>query len=160
MSDVADTAENESQQVFRLIYNSHSCIAPDDGVTELGAIFTTARRNNKRLGVTGALVITEDAFAQTLEGDEPVVRELYEHICRDPRHESVSLLEAETVDGRSFGRWAMAKVAADGGPDIRLLSNATRGTIVSAGPDGHLTPEQEKVLAFMRESIAFETRER
>ena len=127
--------------------------------SELGAIFTTARTNNKRLGVTGALVITEDAFAQTLEGDEGVIRELYESICGDPRHDRVTLLEEETVDDRTFGRWAMARVSEDGGPDIRLLSNATKGSIVAASPDAHVTPEQEAVLAFMRNSIVHETLE-
>ena len=154
MSDVTDNAENQSEHVFRLIYNSHSLIAQEDGTSELGDIFTTARRNNKRLGVTGALVISEGAFAQALEGDEAVVRELYEHISHDERHERVTLLEADAVEGRTFGRWAMAKVAEDGGPDIRLLSNASKGRIVAAGTDGHVTPEQETVLAYMRESLA------
>jgi hypothetical protein len=142
--------------VFRLIYRSHSCVAAGDERSELGDIFTTARRNNKRLGITGALVITEDAFAQALEGDEAVVRELYTRICGDPRHDAVTLLEEERVAERVFGRWAMAKVAADGGPDLRLLSNADKGTIVAASPDVHVTAEQETVLAFMRESIARE----
>ena len=48
----------------------------------------------------------------------------------------------------------MAKVAADGGPDIRLLSNAQKGTIVMAGQDGHVSTEQEAVLSFMRDSIS------
>ena len=146
--------EATTPQVFRLVYSSQSRIAAPDARTELGEIFTTARRNNKRLGVTGALVITADAFAQTLEGEESVVRELYERIRQDPRHDNVSLLEAEAVGARVFGRWAMAKVADDGGPDIRLLSNAGKRSIVLASPDGHVTPEQETVLAFMRESIA------
>jgi hypothetical protein len=138
--------------IFRLIYNSHSCIEGDRG-DALGDIFTTARKNNQRLGVTGALVTTDAGFAQTLEGDESVVRELYDSICRDGRHDQVHLIEAETVADRTFGRWAMAKVAEDGGPDIRLLSNAAKGGIVAAGPDGHVTPEQETVLALMRGSI-------
>jgi hypothetical protein len=47
----------------------------------------------------------------------------------------------------------MAKVAADGGPDIRLLSNASRGKIVAAGSDDHFTPEQEQLLMLMRRSV-------
>src|SRR5689334_1815710 len=138
--------------IFRLIYNSHSCI-DGDRATALGDIFTTARRNNQRLGVTGALVMTGDGFAQALEGEEAVVRELYDNICRDGRHDQVKLLEAEHISDRTFGRWAMARVSEDGGPDIRLLSNASKGGIVAAGPDGHVTSEQESVLAFMRNSI-------
>ena len=153
MSDGADAA-GDAQPVFRLIYNSQSRIGPEQSQSELGAVFTTARRNNKRLGVTGALVVTDSAFVQALEGDESVVRELFESISHDDRHDQVNLLEAQMVPGRAFGRWAMAKVAADGGPDIRLLSNAQRGKIVTAGTDHHITPEQETVLAFMRDSVA------
>jgi Sensors of blue-light using FAD len=145
---------DEPGRVFRLIYSSHSRIESDDATTELGAIFTTARRNNQRLGITGALITTDDAFVQALEGDEAAVRELYESISHDPRHEQVTLIEAGDVDARTFGRWAMARVAEDGGPDIRLLSNAAKGRIVAAGPDGHVTDEQERVLGFMRGSIA------
>jgi hypothetical protein len=36
----------------------------------------------------------------------------------------------------------MAQVSENGGPDIRLLSNADRGKIVAASPDGHVTPER------------------
>jgi hypothetical protein len=142
--------------MFRLIYRSQSRIAAEDAKPELGAIFATARRNNKRLGVTGALIISDDAFAQALEGEEPVVRELYETICRDPRHEGVTLIGAEAVAERVFGRWAMAKVAEDGGPDIRLASNAGKRTIVAVGADEHLTPEQDTLLASMRQALVHE----
>ncbi len=152
MSAASQTAA-DTGPVFRLIYNSPSLIAPDQSTSELGSIFTTARRNNKRLGITGALVVTGDAFVQALEGDESAVRDLYNGICRDPRHERVTVLEEGLVPGRTFGRWAMAKVAEDGGPDIRLLSNASRGKIVAAGADHHVTPEQEQLLTSMRGSV-------
>jgi hypothetical protein len=47
----------------------------------------------------------------------------------------------------------MARVSEDGRPDIRLLSNAKAGKIVEAGPDYHISPEQESVLEFMRSSV-------
>jgi hypothetical protein len=34
-----------------------------------------------------------------------------------------------------------------------MMSNAARGQIVAAGPDSHVTPEQEQVIGFMRESL-------
>ncbi len=145
--------EHQPESVFRLIYSSHSKIEPERARTELGEIFDTARRHNRELGVTGALVVADDWFAQTLEGEESVVRKLYQGIATDSRHEQVTLLEARNVEDRTFGRWAMARVSEDGGPDIRLLSNAKAGTIVEAGADHHISPEQESVLAFMRGSI-------
>lgn len=140
--------------MFRLIYTSHSQIDADRMRDELGAIFTTARRRNRELGVTGALLTSGDGFAQVLEGEETVVRDLFERISHDERHERVTLLQSGPVDGRVFGRWAMARVAADGQPDIRLLSNAQRGIIVSAGGEHHTTEEQEDVLAIMRLALA------
>ena len=54
----------------------------------------------------------------------------------------------------------MARVAADGTADLRLISNAQRGVIVAVpGADSTATPDQETVLAFMRRSIALETLE-
>lgn len=157
MSDPTDAAAGESPSIFRLIYRSHSLIAPGDRRTELAEIFTTARRKNKRLDVTGALVITDESFAQALEGDEAVVRDLYATISQDPRHDHLSVVEERAIDGRAFGRWAMAKVATDGGSDIRLMSNASKGVIVAASStDPGVTPEQETILAFMRESIALD----
>jgi len=157
MSDATDAAAGDSGAVFRLIYRSHSLIDPDQRRTELGDIFTAARRNNQRLGVTGALVVSGDAFAQTLEGDESVVRELYAAISKDKRHDHVSLVEEQTVEERTFGRWAMAKVADDGGADIRLMSNAKKGVIVT-GPRASeaVSPEQEAVLARMREAVVLD----
>ncbi len=160
MSDRSEAAAAESGSIFRLIYGSRSLIASEQRRTELADIFTTARRKNRRLGVTGALVISGDAFAQVLEGEESVVRELYATIDRDARHEDLVVLEEQLVAGRVFGRWAMAKVAEDGGADIRLLSHAKKGVIVAApGEDPSVTPAQEQVLAFMRSSIALETLE-
>ncbi len=153
----APEASDAGTPVFRLVYTSRSRIDADDRRTELGDIFTVARRSNRSLGITGALMVTGDAFAQTLEGDETAVRELYEHIRDDARHDEVTLLQAGTVGDRVFGRWAMAEVSGSGGPDTRLVSNASRGTIVAAGADERVTPEQEPVLAFMRDSIAHET---
>ncbi len=145
--------ESEPEPVFRLIYSSHSKIEPERASTELGEIFATARRNNRQIGVTGALVVADEWFAQTLEGEESAVRELYERIATDSRHEQVTVLEATNVEDRTFGRWAMARVSEGGGPDIRLLSNAKAGKIVEAGADHHISPEQETVLAFMRGSL-------
>ena len=140
---MTDAAASESGSVFRLIYRSHSLIASDQRRSELGAIFNSARRNNKRLGVTGALVISEQSFVQALEGDESVVRDLYASITQDARHDNVSLLEAEVVEGRTFGRWAMAQVGTDGGSDIRLMSHAQKGVIVSTpGADRSVTPSR------------------
>jgi Sensors of blue-light using FAD len=149
---MTETANDDSGEVFRLIYRSHSRIGATERKRELGQIFSVARSANKKVGVTGALLITDDQFVQALEGPEPVVRELYAKINKDKRHEHVEVLESGDVAGRVFGRWAMAKVAADGEPDIPLLANVDKGGISPAQPRP-TTEAQEAVLGLMRQSL-------
>jgi hypothetical protein len=149
---MTETAAGDPGPVFRLIYRSRSRIGAADRKYQLGEIFSVARSSNKKLGVTGALLITDDEFVQALEGPEPMVRELYTKINKDKRHEHVELLESGDVSGRVFGRWAMAKVAADGEPDIPLLTNVDKGGITPAQPRPR-TEAQETVLAVMRQSL-------
>jgi hypothetical protein len=77
---MTETAAGDSGPVFRLIYRSRSRVGAAERKHQLGEIFSVARSSNKKLGVTGALLITDDEFVQTLEGAEPVVRELYAKI--------------------------------------------------------------------------------
>lgn len=149
---MTDEAGAEPGSVFRLIYRSHNFIPAAERKSQLGSIFSAARSNNKRADVTGALLVTDDQFAQTLEGPETVVRALYARICLDRRHGQVELLDTQAVPERVFGRWAMARVAADGEPDIPLLTNVDKGGISPAQPRP-TTAEQDAVLDFMRESL-------
>jgi Sensors of blue-light using FAD len=147
---MATTPSTDS--VFQLMYRSHSRIAAHQRQAELGSIFSAARANNKKAGVTGALLVTDDWFVQVLEGEADAVRALYQRICADTRHERITLITEGTAPGRTFARWAMAKVAADGEPDIPLITNVDRGGIVPAA--GHpISPDQEAVLDRMRNAL-------
>jgi len=147
------TPGSATEQTFRLMYRSRDLIPADIRKVELGRLFTEARSNNKKQGITGALLLSEDRFVQVLEGDEDAVRALFRQIERDGRHDSVSVLESGMVAKRLFARWAMAKVAEDGEPDIPLIAHvegiapaASRGT----------TPEQDQVLDAMRSAARHE----
>jgi hypothetical protein len=131
---MTETAAGDSGPVFRLIYRSRSRIGAAERKRQLGEIFSVARSSNKKLGVTGALLVTEEEFVQALKGPEPVVRELYKTINKDKRHEHLDLLESGDVSGRVFGRWAMARVAAEGEPDIPLLTNIDKGGSAPRNP--------------------------
>lgn len=50
---------------------------------------------------------------------------------------------------RLFGRWAMAKVAEHGEPEIPLIANKSGITV--AAPRGGATADQKRVLGLMRE---------
>ncbi|MEJ2860241.1 BLUF domain-containing protein [Actinomycetospora flava] len=146
--------DESGSPVFRLIYQSHSRIPKTDRPTVLGEIFSQARSRNKGAGITGALLITDHYFAQVLEGPQDNVEELYGRISGDSRHERLAVLESGTVDQRAFGKWSMAQVSAAGHADIPL--HTANGEIHPAAPS-HLTPEQSKVFATMRNAIGADT---
>jgi Sensors of blue-light using FAD len=134
---------------YRLIYRSRSKVAATDREKECAAIFRIARRRNTDRGITGALLIYDQCFAQTLEGEETAVRDLYARIEADPRHDTIEMLESGLVADRVFGRWAMAEVGEHGEADIPLLATTTG--LVHAEIRKN-TPEQERVLTIMRDA--------
>lgn len=142
------TAVPPSGQTFRLTYRSRGRIPLQQRRVQLGELFTTARANNKRIGISGALLVYDDWFVQTLEGEESSVRRLFAQIETDVRHGAVELLEAHSVGERVFGRWSMARVTEDGETDIPLIAHVD-GISPAAGR-GDTTAEQGRVLAAMR----------
>lgn len=135
--------------ILRLTYRSHSLLAGRGGETsELKDILRVSRINNEAAGVTGALMLYDDWFAQVLEGPEPTVLALFERIRADRRHDTVEL--DATVGGEEplFGRWAMALVAEHHQPDTPLV--ATSGGLAQGAP-WRVTHDQEKVLTRLRD---------
>lgn len=145
MTDESSTAGSGS--TFRLIYRSHSLITDETRKVVLGTLFGKARSNNKQHDICGALLVADDTFVQVLEGEETPVRALFDRISGDPRHDSVSLLEAGSVAEPVFSRWAMAKVAEDGEPDIPLIAHVDG---ISPAAGRRTTPEQDQLLDVMR----------
>jgi hypothetical protein len=137
---------------FRLIYRSRTRIPEHHRKAELGRIFTTARAANKKAAITGALLLHGEWFIQALEGEESAVRALYERIRRDGRHERIALVDERTTPHRVFGRWSMARVSDDGESDVPLLTNRDKGGI-SPAARRPTTPEQDALLAFMRDAV-------
>jgi len=140
----------EPAPTFRLVYRSHSRVPTDRRREVLAEIFDVARAKNKTLHVTGALLVTDHYFVQTLEGEESRVRALFDRISRDERHDQVTVVVEETPEQPVFSRWAMARVSADGGPDIPL--HTTDGRISPAALTS-LTPDQMALLKRMRNTI-------
>ena len=149
MSDATDGAGAHPGKTFRLMYRSHDLIEPEERKRALGALFSQARAKNKSRGITGALLVSGSTFIQTLEGEEPAVREVYETIRLDHRHEAVELLESGMQPERVFGHWSMARVSEEGEPDTPLIAH-TDGISPAAGR--RVTPAAASVLATMRKA--------
>jgi len=91
--------------LIHLIYSSASVGAMDEST--LTAILRSARRNNERLGVTGALLYSDGSFFQVLEGDAGAVDATFVTISRDPRHAHAVTIIREPIARRTFGEWTM-----------------------------------------------------
>ena len=91
--------------MFHLVYVSTATI--NFSQSQLLNLLSKAKGNNARTGVTGLLIHKAGRFVQVLEGEESVVRELFEVIRRDSRHQDVTLILAETIAERQFFDWSM-----------------------------------------------------
>jgi len=100
--------------MFRLVYASESNIAlGESGVDlEVGRILTKSKRNNPKRNIGGVLYYGDGHFFQVLEGDEAEVKDLYQTIAQDVRHQNPRVLLTEQIDEAMFGDWSMHLVPA------------------------------------------------
>ncbi len=99
----------------------------------LAGILSAARRNNPRLGITGALVCRHDLYLQLIEGPAEAIDALYARICQDDRHANVELLLSEDMGERLFPAWAMLD---DEAPSLFWSAqDVEAGVLESATPD-------------------------
>jgi hypothetical protein len=74
---------------------------------EIASILVSARRNNVRDELTGALVYNGHNFLQLLEGPDEKVEACLAVIREDPRHSGMIEVRRRTIEARDFGEWAM-----------------------------------------------------
>ncbi len=96
--------------LIQLTYASRTSkiLGPDD----LKSILVASQRNNARVGVTGALCLTNGIFLQQLEGDRIAVNQLYHRILADPRHRDPAILDFAEIPSRQFTQWSMGSLSA------------------------------------------------
>ncbi len=90
--------------LIQLIYSSQP-FGFDDAA--MNGILMTARRNNPRDAITGALICRQDVYLQLLEGPQAAVEARYRSIARDNRHLDVVQRVSRPVAERLFPNWAM-----------------------------------------------------
>lgn len=74
---------------------------------DLNGILLTARRNNERDAISGALICRHDVYLQYLEGPADVIDAAYARILGDDRHVEVKLRAKGALEDRLFAQWAM-----------------------------------------------------
>jgi len=105
--------------------------------------------NNKNKNVTGILFGHSMNFLQVLEGDKAVIKNLYEHIAKDERHQNIILLEFVPITERKFSDWSMR------GFNFNNLPKEKQQHILNkycgAGEEFFLPTETKSCLAFIDE---------
>jgi hypothetical protein len=92
--------------MYELIY----CSAARQNLNkdDLDKILNTARTFNTKNNITGCLLYYKNEFIQILEGDKTIVKNLYNNINQDKRHENTILVAEGEKAERSFDSWSMA----------------------------------------------------
>jgi hypothetical protein len=90
----------------QIIYTSHSLARMSS--EELVELLEKSRRNNTAMGITGLLLHADGSFMQTIEGEPSAVRQLFDRIYEDERHDGIITIADERVEHRSFSDWSMA----------------------------------------------------
>lgn len=99
----------------------------------LRGILMQARRNNKRDGITGALICRHDMYLQLIEGPDAAIDTLYAKIVADDRHSDVRLADSADVDTRMFPDWDMLD---DSMPGVTFsCEGISEGAIEDASPE-------------------------
>lgn len=95
-------------ELVRLIYVSS--VGAEFELSSFEEILYKAQQNNSGNEVTGILYFNQHYFLQYLEGSAVKVRETYNRIRQDKRHDDVRILDESNIDKRLFGGWSMAYI--------------------------------------------------
>ncbi|MEO1100444.1 MAG: BLUF domain-containing protein [Pseudomonadota bacterium] len=108
-------------RLYRLIYVSTA--KEDLRDDDISNILNTSQSNNFERYITGFLAHNGSSFMQALEGPEGEVRQTYESIVEDGRHQCVVQIAGERISRRAFEDWSMNYHRVDdphGAMEIRL----------------------------------------
>ncbi len=106
--------------LYQLTYRSEAKMGIS--AEDINSILRQSEANNPKFEITGCLVYNEGYFVQLLEGEKEIVKERFDIIELDQRHEMVEVLsEGETLE-RMFEDWKMAYIKLPDKPATKLES--------------------------------------
>jgi hypothetical protein len=136
-------------KLLRIAYCSRSLLtgSPADLESHTRIILATARTQNRKAHLTGAMTFNDNCFAQVLEGAPGDLLPLFERICRDARHEKVKVLVRAETANRMFPHWSMAYVEPASGGGRHPLAHFSFEAALTDGA----APEAEQLLEALRQ---------
>lgn len=105
-------------------------------------LLVQCHRNNRRLGLTGLLVIQNERIVQILEGSKPSLDPIVDKIRADVRHTDFELLEIRNDVPQLFPNWAMGSVVLSASgmgaliAEVEAASDEERRTLATLIRDG------------------------
>ena len=91
--------------MYRIIYLSSAIKQFSE--EEISLLLIQSRKWNTEHHITGVLLHIEGDFLQVIEGDEIIVKQLFEKIKLDPRHKGVICVFDGPIKERNFTDWSM-----------------------------------------------------
>jgi methanogenic corrinoid protein MtbC1 len=98
-----DFVESSTESLSMVAYRSVAASPPTDAA--LQQLLRSAQSRNRAAGLTGILVYDQGAYFQWLEGPTESLQRVWASICRDPRHQQVTVLREEPISERVFQGW-------------------------------------------------------
>jgi len=96
--------------IIRLCYASIRHESSNDLIEDLNSILSTARNFNRKNEIYGVLYYANNHFFQCIEGENHIVKELFQRIKTDTRHQNIIEFEITSIDTISFKNWSMKYV--------------------------------------------------
>jgi hypothetical protein len=131
----------------QLLYVSHAVQELAPGA--LNDILVAARANNALLGITGLMLHIDGGFLQMLEGDERAVRDLYNRIAMDRRHQDPRIMLDREIPCRVFADWSMGFER----PNMNDPETAGMFGVVRSAVHDQLSPGTGRIVAMMLQTF-------
>lgn len=130
--------------IYHLLYISQKT-NHFSGQTDINQIIEASVRNNKRVAVTGILILNGKYFIQLLEGKRDVVVSTYQKISLDRRHDNIRTLMSFSDNQPIFPQWSMGLVKGEHHlPEMQELIRLIHDDVIK------LSGSQEKVVQILK----------
>ena len=121
------------------------------GQSDILDLLEEAKNFNRANDITGCLLYYEHEFVQYLEGDEQIVKALFEKIKIDNRHKNVLSLFSGHIYNREFEDWSMAYEGFSGpNPSLEYLKLLVSAYFDNVNTYKHLNPATKKFWVVVR----------
>jgi len=74
---------------------------------DLDELVKVSDNNNRKYGITGAMLYLENAFIQVIEGEDSDIAQLLKNLYADTRHRDIRIVSDSVVPARNFQNWSM-----------------------------------------------------